>query len=48
VHGPAANLKITFAEDLALAEALLAGGVRSGGRERKDGEVLGVADPPTG
>jgi 2-C-methyl-D-erythritol 4-phosphate cytidylyltransferase len=48
VHGAAANLKITFAEDLALAEALLVGGVSSGGRERKDGEVLGVADPPTG
>jgi 2-C-methyl-D-erythritol 4-phosphate cytidylyltransferase len=45
--GPASNLKITFAEDLALAEALLLDDAPSAG-EGEDGEVLGIADPPAG
>lgn len=55
VPGPATNLKVTFAEDLTVAEALLAGatgsasdrtaGLRHGG---EDGQVVGVGDPPTG
>jgi 2-C-methyl-D-erythritol 4-phosphate cytidylyltransferase len=55
VPGPATNLKVTFAEDVAVVEALLArpsgpgsalnAGVRHGG---EDGQVVGVGDPPTG
>jgi 2-C-methyl-D-erythritol 4-phosphate cytidylyltransferase len=53
VPGPAANLKVTFPEDVAAAETLLAGrtgmgSARAGlGEGGQDGEVVEVADPPT-
>lgn len=51
--GPASNLKITFAEDFAIAEAILqerAGSppVLHSGQLGQQNQILGVADPPTG
>lgn len=52
--GPASNLKVTFAEDLAAAESLLRRRIGSdraalhAGQHRQDGQIVGVADPPAG